>query len=263
MKHLLIALIYPWVWLSTTAQTPLINGHSHNDYAQERPLTEALTYGFVSVEVDVHYLEGKFFVCHNHPKTTEGLPTLEELYLDPLRERVLKNKGAVYPGYDGYFYLMIDLKTDGATCYAALNQLLSQYPSLVAVWPSSIRVERPVKVFLSGNRPVKQLLADSIQYAGLDGRPNNLGRGIPAAVMPVVSQNYKRFLSWTGQGTVNPVQLKRFRQFVAQAHAEGKKVRLWDTPDKPELWTFLLAEGVDLINTDRLGAFSDYMNATR
>ena len=48
---------------------------------------------------------------------------------------------------------------------------------------------------------------------------------------------------------------------IKQAHDQGKLVRLWATPDTPEALGFLLSIGVDLVNTDRLGDFSTFMNA--
>jgi glycerophosphoryl diester phosphodiesterase len=79
--------------------------------------------------------------------------------------------------------------------------------------------------------------------------------------MPVVSQHYAQFFNWSGRGEVDPVELKRFRDHVAEAHRQGKKVRLWATPDNKRLWSFLLDEGADLINTDRLEAFETYYRA--
>ena len=42
-------------------------------------------------------------------------------------------------------------------------------------------------------------------------------------------------------------------------HNEGKKLRFWASPDKPEVWQFLLDSHVDLVNTDSLPKFKNYM----
>ncbi|HTL17752.1 MAG TPA: hypothetical protein VL793_10980, partial [Patescibacteria group bacterium] len=44
----------------------------------------------------------------------------------------------------------------------------------------------------------------------------------------------------------------RLKQIVAKAHREGRKVRFWGSPDQPVFWRELLADEVDLINTDKL-----------
>jgi hypothetical protein len=48
---------------------------------------------------------------------------------------------------------------------------------------------------------------------------------------------------------------------VAQAHAQGRRLRFWATPDKPEVWQVLRAEGVDLIGTDHLAGLRDFLLA--
>ena len=63
---------------------PLTRAHSHNDYEQRRPLAEALSRGFWSVEADVWLHQGQLLVAHDF---IDVLPekTLQSLYLNPLR----------------------------------------------------------------------------------------------------------------------------------------------------------------------------------
>src|SRR5207248_6446713 len=88
---------------------PLIHAHAHNDYLHKRPLFEALERGFCSVEADIYLVDGKLLVAHER-QMTRPERTLEALYLEPLRERVRKNGGRVYP-HGPEFTLLIDLKT--------------------------------------------------------------------------------------------------------------------------------------------------------
>ncbi|MCB9269197.1 MAG: hypothetical protein H6561_06455 [Lewinellaceae bacterium] len=79
---------------------PLPNAHAHNDYEHTRPLLDALDQGFTSVEADVYWWNGKLVVAHNLPHGEEArqlLPTLEELYLKPLQQRIQDRGGKVYP----------------------------------------------------------------------------------------------------------------------------------------------------------------------
>src|SRR5438552_6105912 len=75
---------------------PLIHTHAHNDYEHKRPLFDALDHGFCSVEADIFLVEGQLLVAHNRSQTKPER-TLQSLYLDPLRARVKKNAGRVYP----------------------------------------------------------------------------------------------------------------------------------------------------------------------
>jgi len=49
------------------------------------------------------------------------------------------------------------------------------------------------------------------------------------------------------------------KQIVEKAHAQGRKIRFWATPDKPEVWKALFDAGVDLINTDDLGGLQKFL----
>ena len=73
----------------------LLQGHAHNDYYHKRPLEDALECFFCSIEVDVFLKDGKFLVGHDRVELREDR-TLERLYLDPLKKRVLDGKGYVY-----------------------------------------------------------------------------------------------------------------------------------------------------------------------
>ena len=90
----------------------LPNAHAHNDYAHPRPLLDALDQGFLSVEADIYLVGGELRVGHDRQDLKPGR-TLEALYLDPLANRVRKNKGTVY-GQPGVLTLLVDIKEDGA-----------------------------------------------------------------------------------------------------------------------------------------------------
>ena len=56
--------------------------HSHNDQEQANNLTDALSLGFESIEVDVHLISGELRVTHSAPGSA-GV-TLQTEYLAPL-----------------------------------------------------------------------------------------------------------------------------------------------------------------------------------
>src|SRR6266576_852064 len=77
--------------------TPLLQAHAHNDYEHKRPLLDALDHGFCSFEADIYLVNGQLLVAHDRSQVKTDR-TLQSLYLDPLRERIRKNGGRVYPG---------------------------------------------------------------------------------------------------------------------------------------------------------------------
>ncbi|MEL6852874.1 MAG: histidinol-phosphatase, partial [Bacteroidota bacterium] len=70
---------------------------------------------------------------------------------------------------------------------------------------------------------------------------------------------YRKWLSWKGKGALSPVEETKLKSLVLLTHAEGKLLRLWASPDKPEVWAKLLELGVDFVNTDDLKGFSTFM----
>lgn len=103
----------------------LPSAHAHNDYDHRRPLQDALDRGFNSVEADVWLVAGELRVAHDLTDAKPGR-NLESLYLKPLADRVRENHGQVYKhGQD--FQLLIDIKSDGPSTYAAVDKALAKY----------------------------------------------------------------------------------------------------------------------------------------
>src|SRR2546430_8556980 len=111
------------------APLPLRHAHAHNDYEHARPLFDALEQGFCSVEADIYLVNGQLLVAHDRDKVSPAR-TLEALYLDPLRERVKKNGGKVFPnGPD--VTLLVDVKSDAEETYAVLRKVLESYTGIL------------------------------------------------------------------------------------------------------------------------------------
>ncbi|MBX2841077.1 MAG: phosphatidylinositol-specific phospholipase C/glycerophosphodiester phosphodiesterase family protein [Flammeovirgaceae bacterium] len=249
---LILLFLFSGIHLSNgqTSVTPLTNAHSHNDYHQNEPLSGALKNGFTSVEADVLLIDGDLYVAHNKPIGKNNLPTLETLYLKPLYERITSNNGKVYPHYEGVFYLMIDFKTDANKTYEKLEEILEKYSNILTRWENGKILHGPVEIFISGNRPIATVSAQKERLVSLDGRPEDLGKNISPELMPVISQNFNTILKWNGKKEIKKSELAKLNTLVKQVHAEGKKLRLWASPDTLIGWEVLYHAGVDLINTD-------------
>ena len=115
-----------------------------------------------------------------------------------------------------------------------------------------------VTVFLSGSRPADAVLNAEHKLAFLDGRPGDLDRQIPTELMPVISDHYRNHLSWNGKGEISDSEELKLRKLVSKVHAQGKKLRLWASPDNPNAWKTFKSLGVDFINTDKPEKFAAY-----
>jgi glycerophosphoryl diester phosphodiesterase len=117
---------------------------------------------------------------------------------------------------------------------------------------------------ISGNRPLDDMKAQKVRYAGYDGRLGDLQSGRPSSLMPLVSDNWSNVFTWRGVGPMPEAEKTKLHDIVVSAHHAGYKVRFWETPDTPgaareALWRELVAANVDYINTDDLHGLEDFL----
>jgi hypothetical protein len=239
--------------------------HAHNDYEHDRPIFDALEHGFTSVEADVWLVDGELLVAHDLENVRPGV-TLESLYLDPLSELVRGHGRSVYPGWDGSFQLLIDIKSDGESTYAAIEKNLAEHRSIMTRYTNSQTKAAPVIAVVSGNRPLQTMQNLKSRFAFYDGRSTDLASGMPADLMPLVSDNWNKLFTWQGVGPIPAIEKVKLREYVKLAHAQGYRVRFWATLDEPgaardAIWTELHAASVDHINTDDLAALAEFLGS--
>jgi hypothetical protein len=79
--------------------------------------------------------------------------------------------------------------------------------------------------------------------------------------VPLVSDNWTRHFKWRGVGEFPEEERAKLRGMVQRAHAQGRRLRLWATPDNPPGWKELHKAGVDLLNTDDLAGLGTFLRA--
>jgi len=245
---------------------PLAQAHAHNDYEHDRPLFDALEHGFTSVEADVWLVDGELRVAHDLEDARPGA-TLESLYLDPLEDLVHSQPGhSVYPKWDGSLQLLIDIKSEGEATYAAIEQELAKHRDIMSRYTNGNVKTGPVTAVISGNRPLATMQAQGRRFSFYDGRSADLTSGMPAGLMPLASDNWTKLFTWQGVGPMPEAERGKLQAYVAEAHANGYRVRFWATPDVPgdareAVWTELADAGVDHINTDDLAGLQQFLSA--
>jgi hypothetical protein len=216
------------------------------------------------VEADIWLVDGELLIAHDEWQL-DPARTLTGLYLDPLLARVRAHRGRVYAGHDLSLQLLIDIKTEGEATYRALSRVLRRYrPMLSVAVPGRVHTGA-VTAVISGHRAARQPMeAERVRYAFYDGRLDDLGTGVPASFMPLVSDNWTRHFGWTGVGPMPEAERARLRALVAATHGAGQQLRFWATPDAPgpardALWHELLAADVDFLNTDDLPGLAAFL----
>lgn len=205
--------------------------------------------GFTSFEADIFLKKGKLILAHFSPLLKHR--TLEDLYLKPLYDSIIKNKGFSYPSYSKPLILLVDIKSDADETYAALKPVLERYKEILSCSENGSIQEKALTVILSGNKPYKTLRNEDHRLAFIDeGLMTITQSDVPASLCPLASTNYSNVMSWKGKGRILKSEEEALLQLVSSAHVQGKKIRLWATPENEIVWKKLLEYGIDLINTD-------------
>jgi glycerophosphoryl diester phosphodiesterase len=243
--------------LNAAEPKPLPRAHAHNDYEHARPLFDAIDRGFCNIEADVYLIDGQLLVAHDRKDVKPGR-TLASLYLEPLRQRVRQNRGRVFRNGPG-IVLLVDVKSEASATYAALHAELAKFAEMLTTFGPAESTPGAVTVIVSGNRAPKDLLAQPVRYAAIDGRKDDLELNTAATLVPWVSENWNKIFTWDWQGAMPPAESAALKQWVNRAHAQGRKVRFWNTPDRAEAWRILIAAGVDIIGTDDLDGLQQFL----
>jgi glycerophosphoryl diester phosphodiesterase len=258
---LVFAVLFTGAVVQAADPRPLFRAHAHNDYEHARPLWDALDRGFCNIEADIYLVDGQLLVAHDR-KDVKPERTLAGLYLEPLQRRVRQNGGRVFRGGPG-IVLLVDVKSEASPTYAALHRELTRFAEMLTSFQAGGSKTGAVTVIVSGNRAPKDLLAQPVRYAAIDGRKDDLELNTSASLVPLVSENWKKIFTWDWQGEMPARERVALQQWVQRAHAQGRKVRFWNTPDRAEAWRILLEAGVDIIGTDDLDGLQRFLLGER
>ena len=226
------------------------NAHSHNDYEQAHPFWSAWQNGFGSIEADIFLYDNKLIVAHDRQEMMAGR-TLDSLYLNPLQQCILKNKGFVYPDTNRHLQLMLDIKSEAMVTLKGLIEKLNDYPALVSC--SSLHI------VISGNRPDPSLFTGFPAWIWFDGELKKEYTVKELKKIAMFSDDFARYSKWRGEGELSEEERQELQSMVNKVHREGKKIRFWNAPDTHHSWHTLIDLGVNYINTDHIFELSDFL----
>jgi hypothetical protein len=223
------------------AQSPLLKAHAHNDYEHERPFFDAFQLGFGSIEADVYAVNGQLLVGHERNQLSLNR-NLKDLYIDPIIRVLKANK-------EGNFHqLLIDSKASADSTLPLIIAALKPHAEIIQ--------QKGFRIVISGNRPKPSQYIESPAWITFDGRSDER---FPTNKVVLESESMLKFGFWNGQGPIPAALKEKLKNYVDQVHANGRKVRLWATPDSLLGYQALLDIGVDYIGTDKLSLLADYL----
>jgi hypothetical protein len=231
-------------------------GYAHNDYLHKKPLFDALDNGYTHVEADVFLLKGSLVIAHWFPYLKENR-TLESLYLAPLKKYIQDNSGIINRTLPP-ITLVIDIKSSPQKTYLALKPLLEKYSDILSSYENGKIKQGNVNIVLTGHKPVDLISSETKRLVMLDDFLEHRSDTVNNNLFAMASCKYSRILKWNGKGPMPQHEKNKLKALIDHAHDQGKKARLWASPENEKVWDELLNCGVDYINTDALSRLKAY-----
>jgi glycerophosphoryl diester phosphodiesterase len=233
----------------------VLPAYAHNDYANLRPLYDALELGFRGVEADILLRGGELRVAHDASATRPGR-NLETLYLRPLQAIAQQCGHILAPS--AAFLLNVELKERSRAGYDSLLALLERYADLFEPRLAN-RSGPPVEIILVGWHPPLAGSSSDLRHPLWHQESiTTLSPGSatqPRTAVRLVSLDYGKTIGWSGRGPLPEraaTWLARLR--AAKEEGPGRLARAYNVPIHPAVYRLLLEAGVDLIGTKRLVA---------
>ncbi|MEZ0484893.1 glycerophosphodiester phosphodiesterase [Fibrella aquatica] len=232
--------------LSTGAEAQQV--FAHNDYDKPQPLVRALAAQADFIEADIHLRNGKLVIAHEKEQADTATRTLEELYIKPMVALFAQHQGRISADRKYAPTLVLDLK----------DKAEDMLPQLIALLENNLTVfnrglsPTAIRVVISGNRPRPEFYLDQPTYLFFDGRPSELYDEETAKRVALISDNFRSYAQWDGNGDVPDEDKAKLKRIIKRAHEAGCPIRFWNAPDQPEAWKKLRKLGVDIINTDKV-----------
>lgn len=245
-------------------RTYLPRVHASRFDACRNPLGRALRYGCAGLSVGVAVgPRGRIHVVES------GEP-LSRLVLDPLHARV-RAKGHVY-GNDARFQpftVVLEPADDAVPTHVVdvLDDELAGYTDMLSRCVAGTLQPGPVLVALAGAPRAILDARHSRLYFG-EGTLADVDRRVPTSSMPLVGEHVAWRFGWDGREHMPPEERHVLTALVRQAHAEGKRVRIFGVPEsrravRQAFWRELHDAGTDLVGALEVGALRRFLRGRR
>lgn len=231
--------------------------HSHNDYRQCVPFYQAYSQQVYSIEADIYATtdESTLLVAHDRKELPTAL-TLDELYINPIVTMYKRNHGKPWAKNDYSLQLMIDLKTPEHPTLDILVKKLQKYPE---VFDPSVN-PNAVKVLITGNTPKPEDFNKYPEFITFDGLINTDYTPEQLKRIGLISTPFFKLSSWNGKGAIISQEREKVEAVIKDVHDKGKAIRFWGCPDGMTAWNTFHSLSVDVINTDRPEACTDFFH---
>ncbi|GAA0814894.1 hypothetical protein [Spirilliplanes yamanashiensis] len=237
--------------------------------ADPDPLRTALRLGFGGATVPVRPgPRDELFAGAGEPAPGR---TVRRLVLQPLAELARRRGGRLHPRQRRPFELVLEFtgpERDAGTllrAYLDLDRQLRDHPAVFSRCVRGTVSARAVTVLIAGTVDVRGLLAgQDRRYAFADGTLDDVGSAAgPPHLVPALGEPWARRFGWDGTEELSAVERHYLHGLVAEAHAEGRTVRIGGLPRPRRFRAAFLAElgaaGVDAVADADLGPLARHV----
>lgn len=253
MNSYLKCLVALWAIVFASCNKPLreytvADAHSHNDYKNSIPFYRAYNDGFGSIEADVYAVNGQLMVAHEEKEITPSR-SLKILYTDPLIVKLKEDTARK-------LRLLIEIKHDYTiTLPLVIDELkpLSQYFN----YPGH---PGRLSIVMTGAVPPGSVMGNYPAWMSFD--VDHLSGFTPKQLdkIGLVSVPFDSYSKWDGLNEIKSEDVTRLKGIIDSAHAAGKMIRFFATPDTRASWLELIKLNSDVIGTDHIDELSEYLN---
>lgn len=229
--------------------------HSHNDYRQRVPFYQAYSQQVSSIEADLFFEKGKLLIGHDLEDLT-GDATFDDMYVQPLVKLFKQNKGKAWKDSDQRLTLVVELKSKTVPTLDEVVKLLQKYPEVF----NPAKNPNAVKVVITGNVPAPKDFNKYPSFISFDGTLAENYTKEQLQRVGMISIPFFEYANWNGKGAMTASQKAKVQKAIDDAHAMGKPIRFWASPDGVTAWNTLHQMGVDIINTDKVEACADFFS---
>lgn len=214
-------------------------GHALTAADDRDPLRSALRYGFGGATIVVRPgPRDELFVGPGEPRPGR---TVRRLVLRPLAALVAGRGGRLHPRQRRPFELVLEFtgpERNPATllrAYENLDRQLRDHPAVVSRFSHGAVTPGPVTVLIAGSVDARAVLAGQARrYAFADGTLDDVGSAAaPVHLVPALGEPWSRRFGWDGREPLSAIERHTLHGLVAEAHAEGRTVRIGGLPPRP------------------------------
>jgi hypothetical protein len=254
--------------VSTAAATTVVRrersyhprAHASRFDGCRNPLGRALRYGCAGLSVGVQVgPRGRIHVVDT------GEP-LSRLVLDPLHARV-RAKGRVYGNSAHFqpFTVVLEAAEGVAPSHVVdvLDDELAGYTDMLSRCVAGTVQPGPVLVALAAAPRAILDARHNRLYFG-EGTLADVDRRVATSSVPLVGEHVAWRFGWDGRDEMPPEERHVLTTLVRQAHAEGKRVRIFGVPEarravRQAFWRELHDAGTDLVGAREVGALRRFL----